>query len=52
MSLAALESVAELALRMAIRDGEMKVADEILKRRLKHLIAGNPKNGIVQQLNA
>ena len=29
MSLAALESVADLDLRMAIRDGEMKVADEI-----------------------
>lgn len=45
MSLAALESVAELALRMAIRDGEMKVADEIFEKAFETFNSGNPKMG-------
>lgn len=40
MSLAALESVAELALRMAIRDGEMKVADEIFEKAFETFNSG------------
>lgn len=52
MSLAALESVAELALRMAIRDGEMKVADEIFEKAFETFNSGESQNGIVQQLNA
>lgn len=46
MSLAALESVAELALRMAIRDGEMKVADEIFEKAFETFNSGEiPKMG-------
>lgn len=46
MSLAALESVAELALRMAIRDGEMKVADEIFEKAFETFNSrGIPKMG-------
>lgn len=44
MSLAALESVTELALRMAIRDGKMKVKDEILEEAFETFSKGEAKN--------
>lgn len=40
MSLAALESVAELALRMAIRNGEMKVTNEVFEKAFETFNSG------------
>ncbi|MBQ8894747.1 MAG: AAA family ATPase [Clostridia bacterium] len=50
MSLAELESVIELALRMSIRDGNQKVTDAILEEAFETFNSGEKKNWDISQL--